>query len=95
MASSSERGADIVLGEITGKRDICFDKEKFLLDEELIEDMINRVAVDSGFGILLDTSSLKDGVIALKIKGVTTEKEIADATDYVVECITSSRQRRL
>ncbi|MBR0467470.1 hypothetical protein IJJ53_00960 [Candidatus Saccharibacteria bacterium] len=91
MASSSERNADIIIGEIAGKCAIHFDKEKFLLDEELVEDMVNHIAANSNFSILLDTSSLKEGVITLKMEGVIDAKEVADATDYVIECITSSR----
>ena len=91
MSLSPKGKTDIVIGNISGQRSIYFDTSKYMLDNELAEDMANRVAADSELSISLDTCALKHGEIVLRITNASDET-IANAVEYTVECIMGSRR---
>lgn len=91
MSLSPEGKTDIVIGNISGQRSIYFDTNKYMLDNELAEDMANRVAADSELSVSLDACALKHGEIVLRITNASDET-IANAVEYTVECIMGSRR---
>lgn len=91
MSLSPKSKTDIVIGNISGQRSIYFNTSKYLLDDELAEDMANRVAADSELSISLNTCALKHGEITLNITNASDEA-IANAIGYTIECIMGSRR---